>query len=78
MHAESIRKGRALLSRQSQKLYSKEKPLKARDTSTSYEFEYEYDDKDEFFSGDKIWLDFYAGKKENMRKIPVYSVELSR
>lgn len=62
----------------SQKLYSKEKPLKARETSASYEFEYEYDDKDEFFSGDKIWLDFYAGKKENMRKIPVYSVELSR
>ena len=59
-----------------QKLYSKEKPLKSRDTSQTYILEYEFNDKDEMFHAKKIWLDFYAGKKENMRKIPVYSVEL--
>ena len=60
----------------SQKLYTKENPLVSRTTSTPYQIIYEYNDKDELYNAQKIWLDFYAGKKENMRKIPVFSLEL--
>lgn len=62
----------------SQRFYSKKKPLKARTASPMYRFKYEYTDKDEIYSAPKIWLDFYVGKKENMRKIPVYSIEVKR
>lgn len=62
----------------SQKLYSKKDPLKSRTESSEYKFKYSFSDKDELFMAEKLWLDIYAGKKENMRKIPVYSVELKR
>lgn len=61
-----------------QRFYSKKKPLKSRETSQEYKFTYTYTDKDELFAAEKIDLDFYAGKKENMRKIPVYTIELKK
>ena len=60
------------------KFYTKKSPLKSRSESPSYTFKYTYSDKDEIYTAEKVNLDFYAGKKENMRKIPVYSVELQR
>ena len=62
----------------SRRFYSKKKPLKSRTESPEYKFIYEYTDKDELFSAQKIRLDFYAGKKENMRKIPVYSIDIKK
>lgn len=62
----------------SKKLYSKENPLKSRKVSEEYNFKYTYTDKDEIFAAKEIKLDFYAGKKENMRKIPVYTVDIKR
>ena len=61
-----------------QRFYSKKKPLKSRTTSQEYKFTYTYTDKDELFAAQKIRLDFFAGKKDNMRKIPVYSVEIKK
>ena len=61
-----------------QRFFSKKKPLKSRTESQTYKFEYEYTDKDELFAAQKIKLYFYAGKKDNMRKIPVYTVELKK
>ena len=60
----------------SQRFYSKKIPLKSRTESQEYKFSYSLPDKDEMYLSDKVWLDFYAGKKENMRKIPVFTVEL--
>ncbi len=60
----------------SQRFYSKKIPLKSRTESQEYKFNYSLPDKDEMYLSDKVWLDFYAGKKENMRKIPVFTVEL--
>lgn len=60
------------------KLYSKKEPLKSRKTSQEYTFDYTYTDKDEIFAAKDIKLDFYAGKKDNMRKIPVYTVDIKR
>lgn len=60
------------------KFYSKKNPLKSRTESEEYSISFSYSDKDEIYLAEKVWLDFYAGKKENMRKIPVYSVELQR
>lgn len=62
----------------SNKLYSKKEPLKSRKTSEEYSFKYVYSDKDEIFVAKDIKLDFYAGKKENMRKIPVYTIDINR
>lgn len=62
----------------SKKLYSKKNPLKSREESPDYHFKYSFNDKDEMFLAEKLWLDIYAGKKENMRKIPVYTIELKR
>jgi tetratricopeptide (TPR) repeat protein len=62
----------------SEKLYSKKNPLKPRKESTEYNIKYSYTDKDEIFGAKKLSLDFYAGKKENMRKIPIYSVEIKK
>ena len=61
-----------------QRFFSKKIPLKSRTTSQDYKFTYTYTDKDEIFAAQKLSLDFYAGKKENMRKIPVYSVEIKK
>lgn len=60
----------------SQRFYSKKIPLKSRTESQEYKFSYSLPDKDEMYLSDKVWLDFYAGKKENMRKIPVFTIEL--
>ncbi len=60
------------------RFYSKKSPLKSRSESPSYTFKYTYTDKDEIYAAEKVKLDFYAGKKDNMRKIPVYTVELQR
>lgn len=60
------------------KLYSKKEPLKSRNESPEYKFRYTYDDKDELFAAETLWLDIYAGKKENMRKIPVFSIEIKK
>ena len=62
----------------SEKLYSKKEPLKSRMESPEYNFEFKYTDKDEIFTSPTLWLDFYAGKKDNMRKIPIYSVEVKK
>ena len=62
----------------SQKLYSKKQPLKSREESQEYHIKYKYNDKDEIFMAEKLWFDIYAGKKDNMRKIPVYSIEIKR
>lgn len=61
----------------SQRFYSKKKPLKSRTESQEYKFRYSLSDKDEMFVSEKLFLDFYAGKKDNMRKIPVFTVELT-
>ncbi len=60
-----------------QRFYSKKKPLKSRTESQEYKFHYSLSDKDEMFVSEKLFLDFYAGKKDNMRKIPVFTVELT-
>lgn len=60
------------------KFYSKKEPLQSRKTSDEYSFSFTYSDKDEIFSAKDIKLDFYAGKKDNMRKIPVYTVDIKR
>lgn len=62
----------------SEKLYSKKEPLKSRMESPEYNFEFKYTDRDEIFTSPTLWLDFYAGKKDNMRKIPIYSVEVKK
>lgn len=62
----------------SQRFYSKKEPLKSRTESKQYKFSYTYTDKSEIYLAPKLWLDFYAGKKENMRKIPVFSIELEK
>ena len=62
----------------SQRFYSKKIPLKSRTESQEYKFNYSLSDKDEMYLSDKVWLDFYAGKKDNMRKIPVFTVELNK
>ena len=62
----------------SAKLYSKKKPLKSRTASEEYSFKYTYSDKDEIFSAKDIELEFYASKKDNMRKIPVKSIKIER
>lgn len=62
----------------SQRFYSKKIPLKSRTESQEYKFSYSLPDKDEMYLSDKVWLDFYAGKKDNMRKIPVFTVELNK
>lgn len=62
----------------SAKLYSKKDPLKTKQTSPEYKFKFTYDDKDEIFSAKDVRLDFYVSKKDNMRKIPVKSVEIKR
>lgn len=61
-----------------QRLYSKKEPLKSRTESEQYSFNFGYKDKDAIYQAEKVWLEFYVSKKENMRKIPVYSVELQR
>lgn len=61
-----------------QRLFSKKNPLKSRTASDTYSIEYKYTDKDEIFLSKELHLDFYAGKKENMRKIPVYSLEIKQ
>lgn len=60
------------------RLFSKKQPLKSRELSQEYNLTYTYSDKDELFAAQKIQLDFYAGKKENMRKIPVYSTDIKK
>lgn len=60
-----------------QKLYSKNTPLKSRTESPVYTFRYNYTDKDKMFGAQQLWIDFYAGKKENMRKIPIYSIKIT-
>lgn len=60
------------------RLFSKKQPLKSRELSQEYDMTYTYTDKDELFAAQKIQLDFYAGKKENMRKIPVYSTDIKK
>jgi len=60
------------------KYFSKQKPLKSREVSDFYDIKFEYTDKDEIYLAKNLWLEFYAGKKENMRKIPIYSVELKQ
>lgn len=62
----------------SHRFYSKKKPLKSREESQEYKIIYTYTDKDELFAAQKIRLDFYAGKKDNMRKIPVFSVDIKK
>ncbi len=59
-----------------EKLFSKKHPLKSRKTSDIYEITYSYTDKDEVYAAKSLWLDYYAGKKDNMRKIPVFSMKL--
>lgn len=61
-----------------ERLFSKKNPLKSRTASDTYSIEFKYTDKDEIFVSKELWLDFYAGKKENMRKIPVYSLEIKQ
>ncbi len=58
------------------RFYSKKKPLKSRSESQEYKINYTIGNDDEMFVSEKLWLDFYAGKKDNMRKLPVHSVEL--
>ena len=60
------------------KLFSKKNPLKSRTASDTYKIEYKFSDKDEVFLSKELYFDFYAGKKENMRKIPVYSLEIKQ
>lgn len=59
-----------------EKYFSKKEPLKSRETSGTYEFKFEYTDKDNVYLAKNKWLEFYAGKKDNMRKIPLISVEI--
>lgn len=61
-----------------QRYYSKKMPLKSHEESQQYKFSYSFTDKDDVYVADKVWLDFYVGKKENMRKIPVFSVEVKK
>ena len=61
-----------------QKLFSKKHPLKSRKSSDNITLKYQYTDKDDIYTAKDIWVDFYAGKKENMRKIPVYSIKLKQ
>lgn len=61
-----------------EKLYSKKEPLKARDVSEDYEIKFEYTDKDDMFGSNQMFLEFYAGKKDNIRKIPINSVEIKQ
>lgn len=60
-----------------EKLYSKKHPLKSRAVSQEYLLKYTYTDKDEIFAAKEVWLDFYAGKKDNMRKIPIFSIQIN-
>lgn len=60
------------------RLFSKKQPLKSRELSQEYSLTYTYTDKDDLFIAQKIELDFYAGKKENMRKIPVYTTDIKK
>lgn len=61
-----------------QRYYSKKNPLKSRKESQEYKFKYSYSDKDDIYTAKKVYLQFYAGKKDNMRKIPIYSVEIKQ
>lgn len=60
------------------KYFSSKEPLKSRETSELYSLKYEYTDEDDIFMAKNLWLEFYAGKKENMRKIPIFSVEIKQ
>ena len=59
-----------------QQLYTKKLPLKARTESEVYEVKYNFTDKDDVYMAKDVWLEFYAAKKENIRKIPIYSLEV--
>lgn len=59
-----------------EKYFTKKEPLKTRETSEPYEFSYQYTDKDDIYQAKAKWLEFYAGKKDNMRKIPLISIEI--
>ncbi len=61
-----------------QKLFSKKHPLKSRKVSGLIDLKYSYTDKDEIYAAKDLWIDFYAGKKDNMRKIPVYSIKINQ
>lgn len=63
---------------QENKYFSKNKPLKSRETSELFHFHYEFTDKDDLFLAKNLWLEFYASKKENMRKVPILSVEIKQ
>ena len=58
------------------KIYSKKEPLKSRQESILYKQEYEFTDKDNSFNSPKLYIDFYAGKKDNIRKIPIHTIEI--
>ena len=61
-----------------QKFFTKKHPLKSRKVSNSITLKYTYTDKDEIYAAKDLWLDFYAGKKDNMRKISVYSMKIKQ
>lgn len=60
------------------KYFSKDKPLKSRETSELYKIKYEFTDKDDVYMAKNLWIEFYASKKENMRKTPIYSTEIKQ